>query len=58
MLAAAGMPDIKEKLLAGYTVGDRTYKVHLDGYNLLPYLTGRKSRARAPAFSISPMTAT
>ena len=32
LLAAAGMPDIKDRLLAGYTVGDRTYKVHLDGF--------------------------
>ena len=40
LLAAAGDPDIKEKLLKGYTVGGKTYKVHLDGYNMLPYLTG------------------
>jgi arylsulfatase A-like enzyme len=40
LLAAAGEPDIKEKLLAGHTVGDKTYKVHLDGYNMLPYLMG------------------
>jgi arylsulfatase len=40
-LAAAGEPDIKDKLLAGYTVGDRSYKVHLDGYNQLPFLTGQ-----------------
>lgn len=39
-LAAAGDPDIVDKLKAGYTVGDMTYKVHIDGYNLLPYLTG------------------
>ena len=39
-LAAAGVPDIKERLLEGYQVGDRRYKVHLDGYNILPYLTG------------------
>jgi arylsulfatase A-like enzyme len=42
LLAAAGVPDIKEKLLAGYRVGDMTYKVHLDGYNFLPYLTGQE----------------
>ncbi len=41
LLAAAGMPDIGEKLLAGYRVGDMSYKVHLDGYNFLPYLTGQ-----------------
>ena len=39
-LAAAGDPDIVEKLKAGHTIGDTTYKVHIDGYNLLPYLTG------------------
>jgi len=41
LMAAAGVPDVKEKLLAGYTVGGKTFKVHLDGYNMLPYLTGR-----------------
>jgi arylsulfatase len=39
-LAAAGEPEIVEKLKAGHTIGDTTYKVHIDGYNLLPYLTG------------------
>ena len=39
-LATAGEPDIKEKLLRG-TGGRKTYKVHLDAYNQLPYLTGR-----------------
>jgi arylsulfatase len=41
LMAAAGDPDIKEKLLKGgvSSIG-RTYKVHLDGYNLLPYLKG------------------
>ncbi len=32
-------PDLKEKLKKGYKVGDKTYKVHLDGYNFLPFLT-------------------
>ncbi|HUU67155.1 MAG TPA: arylsulfatase [Methyloceanibacter sp.] len=42
-LAAAGEPDIKEKLLEGdvEAIG-RTYKVHLDGYNTLPFLTGQQ----------------
>jgi arylsulfatase len=39
-LAAAGDPDIVEKLKQGHTVGGRTFRVHIDGYNLLPYLTG------------------
>jgi arylsulfatase len=41
ILAAAGDPDVKQKLLKGMRVGDETFKVHLDGYNLLPYLTGK-----------------
>ena len=42
-LAAAGEPNIKEKLAKGgvEAIG-RTYKVHLDGYNFLPYLTGQE----------------
>ena len=39
-LAAAGDPDVTQKLLKGYKVGDKTFKVHLDGYNMIPYLTG------------------
>jgi arylsulfatase A-like enzyme len=41
LLAAAGVPDIKAQLLKGYAAGGRTYKVHLDGYNQLAYLTGQ-----------------
>jgi arylsulfatase len=37
LLAAAGVPDVKEKLLQGYKAGDKSYKVHLDGYNMLDY---------------------
>ncbi len=40
LLAAAGDADIVEKLKAGHEIGDQTYKVHIDGYNLLPLLTG------------------
>jgi arylsulfatase A-like enzyme len=39
-LAAAGEPDIVAKLKTGHQIGDTTYKVHIDGYDLLPYLTG------------------
>ena len=43
-----------EKLLEGYKVGDKTFKVHLDGYNLLPYLTGEaKESPRNAIFYIS-----
>lgn len=40
LLAAAGDPKMKEKLLDGHSAADKTFKVHLDGYNFLPYLTG------------------
>ena len=40
-LAAAGEPDVKEKLLTGRSAIGRNFKVHLDGYNFLPYLTGK-----------------
>ena len=40
ILAAAGVPDVKEKLLAGYEANGKTFKVHLDGFNLLPYFKG------------------
>jgi arylsulfatase A-like enzyme len=40
LLAAAGKPDVVEKLLEGHQAGDKTFKVHIDGYNMLPYLTG------------------
>jgi arylsulfatase len=41
LLAAAGAPDVKEKLTKGMSANGRSYKVHLDGYNQLPYLTGQ-----------------
>jgi len=40
LMAAVGEPDIKEKLLNGYQAGDKNFKVHLDGYNILPMITG------------------
>src|SRR3954469_24321164 len=40
IMAAAGVPDVKEQLLEGYQAGDKHFRVHLDGYNQLPYLTG------------------
>jgi len=40
LAAIAGDPDIKEKLLNGHQVGDKTFRVHIDGYNILPYLMG------------------
>jgi arylsulfatase len=54
LLAAAGDPDISQKLLNGYQVGNKTFKVHIDGVNLLPYLTGQvKESPRASFFYVS-----
>ncbi len=49
-LAAAGVPDVKEKLLKGYRAGNKTFKVHLDGYNFLPYLTGKEEQGPRKEF--------
>jgi arylsulfatase len=40
-LAAAGNPDVVDELKKGYKPGEIEYKVHIDGFNLLPYLTGQ-----------------
>ena len=40
LLAAAGEPDINQKLLNGYKAGAKTFKVHIDGFNMAPYITG------------------
>ncbi|MCP2625869.1 arylsulfatase [Mycolicibacterium smegmatis] len=45
LVAAAGEPDIVEKLKQGHQAGDREYNVHIDGYNLLPYLTGEEEKS-------------
>jgi len=50
LMAVAGDPDIKDKLLKGYQAGGKTYKVHLDGYNQLPYLTGQQERGARKEF--------
>ena len=57
-LALAGAPDVPEKLKKGYKAIGRTYKNHIDGYNLLPYLTGQARSARASSSSTSATTAT
>ena len=46
-LAAAGEPDVVEKLKEGHEAAGKTFKVHIDGYNLLPYLTGEEEREPA-----------
>ncbi len=50
LLAIAGDTEVKEKLLKGYKVGDMTYKVHLDGDNLVPYLTGQVAKSPRDSF--------
>jgi arylsulfatase A-like enzyme len=50
LLAAAGEPEIVEKCKKGYKAGDRTYKVHLDGYNLIPLLKGEVEKSPRPGF--------
>jgi arylsulfatase len=49
-LAMAGDPDIVEKLKRGHRVGAKTFKVHLDGYNLLPFLTTEGVPSPRPGF--------
>jgi arylsulfatase len=44
-LAIAGAPDVVEKLKKGYKAIGRTYKNHIDGFNLLPYLTGQEKKS-------------
>jgi arylsulfatase len=54
LLAAAGEPNITANLLQGHKAGDKTFKVHIDGYNLMPYLTGQaKESPRQFVFYIS-----
>jgi arylsulfatase len=45
LAAAAGAQDVKTKLLSGLKVGDKTFKVHLDGYDLGPYLRGEQKES-------------
>jgi len=50
ILAAAGEPHIKEKLLNGHQAAGKTFKVHLDGFNLLPFLTGKEKKSPREGF--------
>jgi arylsulfatase len=50
LLAAAGVPDVKEQLLTGMQVGDKSFKVHLDGYNITDALTGKAPSPRQEFF--------
>jgi arylsulfatase len=44
LVAAGGEPNVKEKLLQGHQANGKTFKVHLDGFNFLPYLTGAEAK--------------
>jgi arylsulfatase len=44
-LAMAGEADIVEKLKKGYKAGNKTFKVHIDGYNLVPFLTEKGAKS-------------
>jgi len=50
LIAAAGDTAVKDRLLQGWQTGGRTYKVHLDGYNQLPYLTGQQDKSARREF--------
>jgi arylsulfatase A-like enzyme len=50
LMAAAGEPEIKRKLLTGYDSMGKTFKVHLDGYNQLPFLTGQQDKSERKEF--------
>jgi arylsulfatase len=50
ILAAAGEPDIVEKCKKGHKAGNKTFKVHLDGYNLVPHLTGKDPKSPRKGF--------
>lgn len=50
LVAIGGDTEVKDKLAKGYKVGDMTYKVHLDGDNLVPYLTGQTPKSPRKSF--------
>jgi arylsulfatase len=47
-LAAAGDPDVVDKLKQGHEAAGKTFRVHIDGFNLLPYLTGETAESPRP----------
>lgn len=49
-LAMAGEPDIVEKCKKGHKAGNKKFKIHLDGYNLLPFLTGKEKTSPRKGF--------
>jgi arylsulfatase A-like enzyme len=49
-LAMAGEAEIGSKLLQGYKAGDKTLRVHLDGFNLVPFLTEKGTKSPREGF--------
>jgi arylsulfatase A-like enzyme len=49
-VAAAGNPNIIDELKSGKTIGDRTYKIHLDGYNQMDLISGKGPSQRQEVF--------
>ena len=50
LVAAAGVPDVKERLLEGYTAGDATFRVHIDGFDQRAMLADPKAEDPRRAF--------
>ena len=50
LMAAAGEPNVVNELKKGHSFGAKNYKVHLDGYNFLPYLTGKTATSPREEF--------
>ncbi|GAD79941.1 arylsulfatase [Vibrio ezurae] len=44
IMAAAGVPDVKEKLAKGYTANGKEWRVHIDGHNFMPYFEGKEEK--------------
>jgi arylsulfatase len=50
LLAAAGEPEISAKLLRGHQAGEKSFKVHIDGLNMLPYFAGEEKESPRKSF--------
>ncbi|QDT53079.1 Arylsulfatase [Caulifigura coniformis] len=50
LLAAAGNPDVKDQLVKGTKAGEKSFKVHLDGFDQMDYLSGKSDKSARKAF--------
>jgi arylsulfatase A-like enzyme len=50
LLAAAGLPDVKERLIHGHDAGPKHFRLHVDGYDMVPYLTGESEESPRKEF--------